>query len=222
MKKLSITFLLLAFSFGLFAASVSLESAQSVATNYYKHNSSKSNSTVSDVITYQKEGITTFYVFVYQAGGFVIVSADDAVIPILGFSANDTFNRNNIPANAASWFEGYNNQIKKIINNNLSNVETKKEWSKIRNNQFEKSIQSINQLCATLWDQSSPYNNLCPSSSVTGCVATAMSQIMKYWSYPTTGIGSHTYTHATYGALTANFGATTYQWSSMLTDYSGG
>ncbi len=222
MKKLSITFLLLAFSFGLFAASVSLESAKTVAVNVYKHYAEKTNDyLISDVVEYKSGQISTFYVFVFKSGGFVMISADDAVTPVLGYSSTESFDKNNIPSNAAAWLDGYNNHIKFIVDNNLSNIETIKEWNKILNNQFNKTTQVVNPLCTTTWDQSSPYNNLCPSGSVTGCVATAMAQIMKYWNYPTTGVGTHTYTHATYGALTANFGATTYQWANMLNSYSG-
>ena len=73
-----------------------------------------------------------------------------------------------------------------------------------------------------MWDQSPNYNALCPNTtlsgglSVTGCVATAMAQVMNFWKWPSVGTGSHTYTDPTSGAtLTANFGATTYQWASM-------
>jgi hypothetical protein len=213
MKKLKLTFLLLALSFGLFAAPVSLESAKSVATSFIKHYSVKSNYTISDVVTYQSGGVNTFYVFIYQDGGFVMVSADDAALPILGFSANDTFDKNNIPVNAANWFNDYSEQIKKIINSNLDNTATLKEWNKIRNNEFPQETKATTYLCSTLWDQSSPYNQLCPTGTYTGCVATAMAQIMKYWNWPVTGVGSHSYTHATYGTLSANFGATTYDWA---------
>ena len=51
--------------------------------------------------------------------------------------------------------------------------------------------------------------------TVTGCVATAMAQIMKYWNYPENGSGFHSYNHARYGTLSANFGNDTYQWASM-------
>lgn len=206
----------MAFSFGLFAAPVTLESARSLSDNFYRHYSAKSNFTISDEMTYQKNGVNTFYVFIYAEGGFVLVSADDAVTPILGYSTNESFDKNNIPVNAANWFNQYSNHIKYIIDSNLSNKSTIKEWNKIRNNEFSQAKQAVvTPLCTTTWDQSSPYNNLCPSSSMTGCVATAMAQIMKYWNYPTTGTGSHTYTEATYGSLTANFGTTTYGWANM-------
>lgn len=73
----------------------------------------------------------------------------------------------------------------------------------------------LNPLCTTTWDQSPNYNAMCPGGSVTGCVATAMAQVMKYWNHPAQGTGMHSYNHDVYGTLTANFGATTYQWSSM-------
>lgn len=223
MKKLFISFVLLALSFGLFAASVSLESAQSVAVNFYKHYSDKTtNYAVADVLTYNAEQTKTFYVFIFEAGGFVMVSADDAVTPILGYSANETFDKNNIPVNAKSWYDSYSKQIKYIIDEKLDNSVTLQEWNKIRNNEFTKANQAVSPLCATLWDQSFPYNQLCPSGSMTGCVATAMAQIMKFWNYPITGVGSHSYEEPTYGTLTANFGATTYDWTNMLNDYSGG
>lgn len=224
MKKISFLLLLIVFSFGLFASPVSLESAKSVAVKFYLNYTPKSNVTVSDVITYQKDGITTFYVFVFEGTGFVIISADDAVIPILGYSTDATFDKNNIPIAEKNWLQSYSEQIKKIIAHDLSNVETKKKWDKIKNNEFEKSIQAVNPLCSTLWDQSSPYYNSCPIVSsyhcVTGCIATAMAQIMKYWNYPSTGVGSHTYTPATNGSvigpLTVDFSATTYDWVNMV------
>ena len=82
---------------------------------------------------------------------------------------------------------------------------------------------SVAPLLVTAWTQSYPYNILCPADTnasgygdhvVVGCVATAMSQVMRYWKYPETGTGSHSYYH-NYGVLSADFGNTTYQWDSM-------
>jgi PKD repeat protein len=224
MKKFFLFFLLTAFSFGLFASPVTLESAKSVAVNFYKNYSAKSNVAVSNVITYQKDGLNTFYVITFETGGFVVVSADDAVIPVLGYSPTDTFDKNNLPDAEKSWLASYSNHIKYIVDHNLSNVETSKEWVKIKNNEFEKSVQAVTPLCSTLWDQSAPYYNLCPvvnsQHCVTGCVATALAQIMKKWNYPTTGTGTYTYTPttnaSTIGPLTVNFGTTTYDWANMI------
>ena len=76
------------------------------------------------------------------------------------------------------------------------------------------------------YDQDAPYNDSCPSylstKTVTGCVATAMAQVMKYYQWPIQGTGSHTYSSTTHSFnLTANFGITTYDWANMEKSYSG-
>ena len=221
MKKLIFTLMIMVLGLGLFANPVSLQSAQQVAVNYYTHiaMAKTTDHTVSDVATMQKDGLTTFYVFNFKSGGFVMVSADDAVIPILGYSDESNFDNNNIPPNAQWWFDGYSKQIKSIVEANIDNSETSKEWKNIRNNVFPtaaKGAKDIAPLCATTWDQSPYYNALCPNSGVTGCVATAMGQVMKKWAYPTTGVGTHSYMEANSGSvLTVNYGTTTYSWSSM-------
>ena len=220
MKKSLLSIILMLFGFGLFASSVSLQSAQTIAEKYYKHFAiSKTNSTVTDVITEQKNGVNTFYIFTFSGGGFVMVSADDAAIPILGYSADETFDKNNIPPNAQAWFDQRSAEIKSIIDDGLSNTQTLQEWNKITNNQMLSAKASVSPMTTTIWDQSSPFNYLCPSGTYTGCVATAMAQVMKFWNYPTTGTGSHTYTPPGYSSQYANFGATTYDWANMIDDY---
>ena len=78
----------------------------------------------------------------------------------------------------------------------------------------------------TIWGQGEPFNNKCPQigneRAVTGCVATALSQIMYVHKYPTKGIGSHSYTTETEGlTISANFGNTTYDWANMIPNYKG-
>ena len=95
---------------------------------------------------------------------------------------------------------------------------------------------SVAPLLTTLWDQgpdfltTGAYNLLCPydqstnTTTVTGCVATAMAQVMKYWNYPLKGSGFNSYTpnNASYGTLSENFGNITYDltWSSLNPDNS--
>lgn len=76
-------------------------------------------------------------------------------------------------------------------------------------------------LIQTCWDQDEYYNILCPSDSegqgnhvLTGCVATAMAQVMRYWEYPAQGTGSHSYS-CDYGTLSADFGNSTYHYDMM-------
>jgi hypothetical protein len=81
---------------------------------------------------------------------------------------------------------------------------------------------SAGPLLSTKWNQGQYYNASCPVDAEgtdghvpVGCVAVAMAQVMKYHNYPVTGTGSHSYSHPVYGTLSANFGATTYNWASM-------
>ena len=168
-----------------------------------------------------------FFVFsINEKQGYVIVSADDIVIPVLGYSDEIGFDPNKIPSNVSKWLEGYKGEIRYAITNNLAATpEITKEWTDLIKGTFGKQKLnkkgSVNPLVKTKWNQSPYYNSLCPydntakDRTVTGCVATAMAQVMKFWNYPTSGTGFHSYNHSKYGTLSANFGSTTYNWSSM-------
>ncbi len=163
---------------------------------------------------------TFFYVFNAGSNCFVIVSGDDNVTPILGYSGRGSFDPLNLPKNVSKWLEGYKNEIRLVIDNDIhaSNL-ISEEWKSYMDgtaiNPADFSISTVNPLMQTQWNQSPYYNDFCPGGSVTGCVATAMAQIMKYWNYPATGSGFHSYNHPTYGTLSANFSSSSYQWGSM-------
>lgn len=200
--------------------------AEIVASNHYKHFAPASiqDFTISESIETVYEGITTFYTFTFTSGGFVMVAANDASIPILGYSYEGQTNGEVNPA-AQSWFETYNKQLAEIGGSKLSNAQTRPLWDKILTNNMEREVMDVNPLLTTTWDQGCYYNALCPvensagygscNHAWTGCVATTMAQIMKYHAFPETGLGFHSYTHATYGLQTANFGGTTYNYAAM-------
>jgi len=223
MKKSLFTLLFAFFSISLFAEPVTLDAVRKVAVNYYKHYAAaKTNDfTIDNVLANTYQGQTTFYVVTFTSGGFVMVAADDAVIPVLGYSITDTYSANNLPDNMREWLDGYNHEIVNIIQSNYNNTETSMQWDAIKSNEFSKTGDAVAPILTTTWDQGQFYNASCPADGggpaghvYTGCVATAMAQIMKRWNYPTTGLGSHSYV-SSYGTLTANFGGTTYNWGSM-------
>ena len=212
------------------------ETAKLVAQNLYQQVDKKSGDIYLELIyTCESIVITDFnssttnefpILYVFNAGnnkGFVIVSGDDNVLPVLGYSLNGNFDKSNMPSNFKKWLEGYKNQISHIIVNKLSSTdEIKSQWEKLKNGQsLSTDITPVNPLLSTTWDQSPHYNALCPYDysynelTVTGCVATAMAQIMKYWNYPANGTGFHSYNHPVYGTLSANFASATYEWGSM-------
>jgi hypothetical protein len=174
---------------------------------------------------------TYFYVFNTDSKGYVIVAGDDNVLPILGYSDEINFDPDNIPENVAKWLEGYKSQIRSIIENHTpATAEISGAWEKLKNGSgypVKASEKAVGPLVQTKWNQAPYYNDLCPydngagEHAVTGCVATAMAQIMKYWNYPASGSGFHSYNDANYGTLSANFGTTSYEWASMPNTLSG-
>jgi len=208
------------------AEPVSKEKAQQIAVSWYKHINESSNRdfTVNDFFTTKYEKLTTFYTFVFKEGGFVIVAADDASIPILGYSAENPFPSDISCPAVKEWLENYSLQIKLIVKEGLSNQKTKAQWDDIRHGNYSQKAKDVDPLLTTTWWQGCYYNELCPYDegasaycyhAVTGCVATAMAQIMKYHAFPEQGVGSHSYPHPVYGVQYADFGNTTYDWVSM-------
>lgn len=172
-----------------------------------------------------QEQIVPFYVFGAENQGYVIVAGDNRVIPILGYSDEGVFDPNNIPPNMQKWLESYKSGIRYAIENNIEVApEIEAQWKALQMGSpinTKNLASSIAPLISTKWNQSPYYNDLCPfdntenEKTVTGCVATAMAQVMKYWNSPATGNGFHSYNHPTYGTLSASFGSTTYDWTNM-------
>jgi hypothetical protein len=166
-----------------------------------------------------------FYVF-NSANGFVIVSADDRTIPILGYSDEGIFDVSKMTLGLIKWLDGYKYQISAIVANNIqATTDISNSWADLLNPSPQsapmQASTAVAPLTQTQWDQLPFYNEQCPFDkgrnrhAVTGCVATAMAQVMRYWSYPAFGLGFHSYNDNTYGTQSASFGGTTYQWSAM-------
>jgi hypothetical protein len=165
-----------------------------------------------------KDGYNQIYIFnVNGNSGFVIVAADDAVTPILGYSDKGGFNPDDIPTSMAKWLEGYKREIFYVVENKIKATnEITASWKSFQagpQNKAEGGGQGP--LLETTWDQRPNENMFCPGGSVTGCVATAMAQVMYYWKHPVQGRGTHSYIENDYGTLQADFGSAIYQWGVM-------
>lgn len=237
MNKIFTASILLFMSLQVISKPVSENSARLVGSNFLssKTNASAVNKTGATVtLAYQamSSGATapntssqTLY-YVYNIGkGFVIVSGDDAANPVLAYSNEGNFNPTKISASVSYWLSGYQKQIQYIIDNNIPPTSAiTAKWDALINNSQQPSAlatTSVSPMMATTWNQSPYYNYACPydnvkdSFTVTGCVATAMAQIMKYWNSPATGNGFYSYNDPHYGTQSANFSSTTYAWDSM-------
>ncbi len=197
-----------------------LQTARQVATNFWnvvtgQHDIGKWTN-VTDETSFQE-----LYLFARQDGkGFVIVAADDCVQPILGYSTDGRL-ITPLPPSVSSFLKGYENEIIHCKRNNiLSTTEIISQWTQLLNGEYTpQNTTAVAPLLTTTWAQRPYYNNLCPDSSgyhtLAGCVAIATAQVMKYWNWPSSGVGSHSYYHNTYGNLYANFGNATYNWNNM-------
>ncbi len=168
-----------------------------------------------------KSSYETFYLFSIDGGGFVIVSADNRVQPILGYSLQTNLDVDNLPSNFAAWLESYDKQIRAAMEDASQPIHSGWAEQGMPKSGVEGYDSIVGPLLTTTWDQSPFYNDLCPldggTRTLTGCVATAMAQVMKYWNWPVTGVGQHSYNTYSFGTLSADFGATTYDWANMPT-----
>lgn len=224
MKRISIVAFLLVIGLKPICAPVNEQTARLVAETFWKQISDRKASFVTSQTAFSE-----FYVFNNQIGeGFILVSADNIAHPILGYSEENKFRTDiELAPNINAWFTGISKEISTAVAAGVTQSEAiAEEWNNLIEGtpQPKRSTRAVSPLIHTKWDQDSPYNNLCPGSgynkAVTGCVATAMAQVMKFWNYPTTGNGSHSYVcnnsgYGNYGTLSADFGNTTYDWSNM-------
>lgn len=149
---------------------------------------------------------------------FVILSADDRAMPVLAYALDRPFDTEDMPVNMLAWLQGYENEIRFLEEHGVeASASVKEAWSTLAEGALWQPVNrsEVLPLIATKWGQHAPFNYNCPNNCVTGCVATAMSQIMKYWEYPNKGTGYHSYFHASYGSLHADFGNTSYNWDNM-------
>jgi hypothetical protein len=237
MKKKSILLLLgaLCIVFSVFSAEVNVEKARIVAKKFYFEKANLYFGTLAfkDLVLVETFTKTTgnkndYYVFNLAGKGYVIVAAEDVLQPVIGYSFDASYKDEGQPDSYKNFIQTYRDAIAFIRNNSVQQTsDVKALWDFYSTDDPEvltKSIgsKSVDPLVQCKWNQSYPYNAYCPVDPggsgghvYAGCVATAMAQVMYYWRYPLQGIGSHTYYYPPYGNLTANFGATNYQWEGM-------
>lgn len=206
------------------ARPVDVTSAQKVGMRFLLANGLiETNDTLALSVTFvsDKLGTNCFYVFNVN-DGFVIVSADTRSVPILGYSFNGNFVRENLPGNMEEWLEGYRTEIERgIAANAPEDGLASSQWKRLLDGSYTglPDAKDDDFLVTSQWEQGSGYNMYCPvwngEHVVVGCVATAMAQIIRYWQYPTRGFGQSRYVHSHYGQQAVNFDTVDYNYSLM-------
>lgn len=171
--------------------------------------------------------VSPYYVFPFgENKGFAIVSGDDDMPEIVGYADHGTYDANNMPAAMAAFLNNYRATIEAMKQGNASAIKNIAEAKALRANNTRATTAVSPLLGDIKWNQSEPYNNMCPkydgtNLSATGCVATAMAQVMMYWKYPKelkADINEYeTYTHKLQVAGESK--GQKYDWDNMLPTY---
>jgi hypothetical protein len=226
-KSLSVMLMLALFVGQLIASPVDVNTARQLSLKYVQGNATKQVAELDLVYTQTTEsGVNALYVFNFE-GGYMIMAADDVAQPILAYGEEGCFDANNIPDGLAYYLRHYARQIEYAVTNNLTaDPEIAEQWEQIRRYGVIKGERStrgnVAPLISTNWNQDSPFNAYCPTGqggpgghAYAGCVATAMSMVMKRWNWPEHGQGSHSYTPSGYPTQTVDFENAYYQWNNM-------
>lgn len=171
--------------------------------------------------------------------GYLVSPADDRFPALLGYSDTGRIDADNIPPQMQWWLSEYAREMDYAIRNGLATnqPENVQMTGMVPANTMAKAPRTpIAPLLETKYNQGEPYNNQCPvinyangsewGRAVTGCVATAMAQMMRYWKYPATGQGAHSYICEPNGGQSftesMDFSTVTFDWDNMLPVYTYG
>lgn len=232
MKKHILTLLALVLAcFSMHANPVGQETARRLGQSFAASNFefSRQSSDLNLVYTaFSDRGEACYYVFNIGDTGFVIIAGDDHYRPVIGYSEEGIFDPDDMAPALVDYLEGVRQGVMEAAVAPAAQPAVAADWAML-----EKTGRMVSRhggredeyLVETKWNQNYPYNYFCPEGAggpgghcYAGCVATAAAQLMRYWSHPIQGQGSHTYypeDHPEYGPLTANFGETTYDWANM-------
>lgn len=243
MKKLHLPAIaiLLIFHTSVFAKQVDPGTARQAARNFYfERLAVNMNQPVafqdlrlSSEFTIRENGEPIYYIFNFTDYGYIIIAADDACYPVLGYSYNAPLSPDMIPEVMQRWLDNYKHEILSVRSRELvADDVAEYEWQRLSSPlpvpvDGLQATSDVAPLITSLWNQDFPFNAMCPEDPASsgsyqgrvpvGCVATSMSQIMQYWRYPETGNSSHCIypVQSAYGQQCANFGSTTYDWNGM-------
>lgn len=217
MKKVLFSVVLLSVYGGVSAEQISVSQAASIAEKYL----GKAVNVGQNLGPAKMKGLEMseespeYYVFNSNDNkGFVIISGDDELTELVGYSAEGEFRSENAPENLRAWLDGYAAFVRSVRDG------SSKPMRAIVNS----GTPVVEPLVTTRWNQSEPYNLLCPYDSnykvtcPTGCAATSMAQLINYHEWPAQGKGTKSY-KSNYGLLTVDFSKSVYDWANMKDRY---
>ena len=238
MKRFLIVLMLYAITISAIGQVVSINEARENVETFLRHqtttvsipaqfNCAKNAWPQSLILAYSTPGSEApmLYAFNISGGGFVVAGGDKAAEEILAYSNTGTFDIDNISPGLQYWIKQYEQQIEYARTTATASVPAQFNCA---NTAWQHNRTTVDILLKTHWNQDTPYNTMCPTEEkgtkseqcLTGCVATAMAQVMKYHEWPEEGNGSHTYFDS-YAQVTreGEFEGHRYDWGNMLETY---
>lgn len=231
MRKINLLLIFLLSFCSVYAQNRSERDAMKIAESYFsKHQTGKSKvmsdgiilaATSGDIVsgsrTKSLSAENAFYVFNHGLSSFVIVSGDERMPEILGYSDSGAFVLENMPENMKNWFSYYSEMYNDFAKNNYHN-----NVSKSSKAEFADNIEPL--LGDIMFDQVSPYNLLCPKYdgeyTLAGCVAVTIAEIMAYHKFPEKGIGNKSYTTEKHKYnVSYDFEKNPFDWDNVLGSY---
>ena len=220
MKRFLCSLLLMTITVGAFSQQAARQRALNMAAECLKTDAANVAVGVYHAPASKEAGVPVLYVAnKVRSGGFAVIGTDGTSEVLLGYADEGTLDPDHVPAPLKEWLDLYAGQLALAAQNPGS-------W-RIAATQQEPMEPVAPLLGDITWDQTYPYNLLTPlyvgtTHAATGCVATAMAQVMRYHQWPAQGQGEHSYVCTTMNnvTLSADFSQSTYQWQHMTPKYS--
>ena len=198
MKKIVIsTFVLACFCIGSAAAPVTPRQAREKAGEFFGVNASSPRMVMGGRAVVSTNGVSdpAYYIFNNDGGGYVIIAGDDCLSPVLGYSMTGRIDENRIPENFKFWLEQIGKTVRFVRKYNLPSASGERARLSSPVTRADEAAGKFLELPE--WSQENPYNWYCPTiapyesdKSLTGCVATAISMVMRFHEWPPCGNGT--------------------------------
>ena len=203
----------------LFSGPVGLSDAEKTALNLViERDDNAQIESVKNILIDEKDGTVFFYIVDFEPSGFALISADDRITPILGYSFINDFTPDNLPLQLEAFLDNVRAYIQYVIEQNiLASEPITSMWESYLGDSFsrERDLRSVVPLITANWNQGGAWNDMCPGNALVGCVAVAMGQVMYYWNHPVEGSGYTAYYYPFYGNIFADFWSTVYDFDNI-------
>lgn len=188
------------------AENITVDQAKNAAAHFMQHNSTLTRLTADQLVLERQWendelGVPSMYLLVAQGQGWIIITATTVMDPVVGYSDDSDVNAACLPPQMEWWLEGFNEMVCELQKSDAEKpLADSPRWTELANRQLTGTKANV-YLLNTKWNQGEPdgleYNMMCPTINdtvcPTGCVATAMAQICKYYEYPIQPVGNKTY-----------------------------